>query len=101
MILSQVRICSCGYCTNDSDDMHNHILGRHNSIETSFTPCQSSCSECPFSEEPTEEEKEQADEWEVDSMLQCQDCMRDRDMCPDCCDGDLYRSPDDYNEGDR
>jgi hypothetical protein len=26
----------------------------------------------------------------------CEDCMQDRDSCPDCCDGDLYRSPDAY-----
>jgi len=26
----------------------------------------------------------------------CYDCYRDRDRCPDCCDGDLYVSPDDY-----
>lgn len=26
----------------------------------------------------------------------CSDCMQDRDSCPDCCNGDLYRSPDAY-----
>ncbi len=26
----------------------------------------------------------------------CYDCMRDRDSCPDCCDGNLYLSPDSY-----
>ena len=26
----------------------------------------------------------------------CYDCMRDKDNCPDCCDGDLYLSPDSY-----
>jgi hypothetical protein len=26
----------------------------------------------------------------------CCDCMRDRDSCPDCCNGDLYLSPDEY-----
>lgn len=26
----------------------------------------------------------------------CEDCRQDNDMCPDCCDGDLYRSPDEY-----
>ena len=26
----------------------------------------------------------------------CYDCMRDKDNCPDCCEGDLYRSPDSY-----
>ena len=24
----------------------------------------------------------------------CEDCRRDKDDCPDCCDGDLYLSPD-------
>lgn len=28
----------------------------------------------------------------------CYDCMRDKDNCPDCCDGDLYLSPDRYRE---
>ena len=28
----------------------------------------------------------------------CYDCMRDKDNCPDCCNGDLYRSPDAYRE---
>ena len=35
-------------------------------------------------------------EWAI-----CSDCMRDKDYCPDCCDGDLYCSPDSYDEGDR
>ena len=26
----------------------------------------------------------------------CCDCRKDRDYCPDCCDGDLYVSPDAY-----
>ena len=26
----------------------------------------------------------------------CEDCMQDRDSCPDCCDGDLYRAPGGY-----
>ena len=25
-----------------------------------------------------------------------EDCRQDKDNCPDCCDGDLYRSPDEY-----
>ncbi len=29
---------------------------------------------------------------------QCDDCMKDRDYCPDCCDGNLYKSPDSYGE---
>ena len=30
--------------------------------------------------------------------LECtrDDCFQDRDNCPDCCDGDKYRSPDCY-----
>ena len=31
----------------------------------------------------------------------CYDCMRSRDNCPDCCDGDLYRSPDSYESYER
>lgn len=26
----------------------------------------------------------------------CDDCQQDKDNCPDCFQGDLYRSPDDY-----
>lgn len=26
----------------------------------------------------------------------CEDCQQDKDNCPDCCDGDLYLSPDAY-----
>ena len=26
----------------------------------------------------------------------CRDCQMDKDNCPDCCEGDLYISPDAY-----
>ena len=26
----------------------------------------------------------------------CEDCQQDKDNCPDCCDGDLYRAPGGY-----
>jgi hypothetical protein len=84
------QICECGYITDDMDVAAQHTLESHPDLwkdEDRFRPM-------------TEQELDEleAKAWEEGSHLQCEDCQQDRDNCPDCDAGSLYRSPDDYEK---
>jgi hypothetical protein len=39
--------------------------------------------------------------FEIGKEKICGDCMKDKDFCPDCCDGDSYKSPDQIDPRER